>query len=442
MQRLPGYVPFGDPSSRDAAFRAAVDASRTKSLGSQNTRKAKVIRVTKSYADKWHSWITGPPEGAMYTCHYELIPAANKTNAANEGAWLPARHGDGTALDHLYPQASGFVTNAQPPPQVGGIIDISYVDPNLQCETVGGANVATVYESNSAQHDTARIKGVAPAGKTTENTKDNIKKVDCEEELVFDVSPRLSAIMENLTDEQRADPDVINASRNMANRQAIATYRRTGREGVITDQSEGPDNPNVSDQGAPIQPISCNKLYSISDLASPTQTIIGRTMGRLSGKVFPRFPLGTIEDVSARVTSRFGTRPIPKGLSARDGLPSVTKKEGHNGIDFACVVNTPIVSALPGVVAEVGYQPRGAGHYIYIKHPDYGNIWTLYAHLSRPPLLSKEDPVGYGTSVGLSGNSGRSTGPHLHFGVRVGRRGSYIDPEVFLKTKFKKTGDM
>ena len=120
----------------------------------------------------------------------------------------------------------------------------------------------------------------------------------------------------------------------------------------------------------------------------------------------------------------------------------MSKKEGHNGIDFACVVNTPIVSALPGVVAEVGYQPDGAGHYVYIRHAGYGNLWTLYAHLNYAAALRKSDPVGYGTSIGFSGNSGRSTGPHLHFGVRTGRHGGYIDPEVFLKTKFKKSGDV
>lgn len=90
-------------------------------------------------------------------------------------------------------------------------------------------------------------------------------------------------------------------------------------------------------------------------------------------------------------------------------------KYGHNGIDFAVPVGTPIKSVLPGVVERVKMDPGGYGLYIYVK--SIGGISCLYGHLSEA-RVSPGTVVDDGTLLGLSGNTGNSTGAHLHYETR------------------------
>jgi murein DD-endopeptidase MepM/ murein hydrolase activator NlpD len=98
----------------------------------------------------------------------------------------------------------------------------------------------------------------------------------------------------------------------------------------------------------------------------------------------------------------------------------------HEGIDFLADVGTPVVAAAGGVVQFAGFHPQ----YGFMIDVDHGNdLVTRYAHLSK--LFVKEgDVVLRGRRVALSGNTGRSTGPHLHFEVRF--RGAAQDPKRFL----------
>ena len=104
----------------------------------------------------------------------------------------------------------------------------------------------------------------------------------------------------------------------------------------------------------------------------------------------------------------------------------------HWGIDIAGAPGTPVVAAGDGVVAAVGWDPDGYGHYVVLAH---GGGWqTLYAHLlplgSSRPRLGLNDGVGRGDPVGGLGSSGASTGPHLHF--EMWRDGSRVDPTRIL----------
>jgi murein DD-endopeptidase MepM/ murein hydrolase activator NlpD len=98
----------------------------------------------------------------------------------------------------------------------------------------------------------------------------------------------------------------------------------------------------------------------------------------------------------------------------------------HEGIDFLADVGTPVVAAAGGVVQFAGFHPQ----YGFMIDIDHGNdLATRYAHLSK--LFVKEgDVVLRGRRVALSGNTGRSTGPHLHFEVRF--RGAAQNPARFL----------
>lgn len=89
----------------------------------------------------------------------------------------------------------------------------------------------------------------------------------------------------------------------------------------------------------------------------------------------------------------------------------------HAGIDISAPIGTEIYAAGPGVVSLVRNQSEGYGHWLEIKHGD-SKYSTRYAHLNAPPLVSVGQIVGHDTLLGYSGNSGRSTGPHLHFEIR------------------------
>jgi RHS repeat-associated protein len=107
----------------------------------------------------------------------------------------------------------------------------------------------------------------------------------------------------------------------------------------------------------------------------------------------------------------------------------------HQGLDIAVPNGTPVVAAERGVVTHAGWG-RGYGRYVEVTHADFG-IKTRYAHLSQiAPGIKPEVAVHRGQLLGLSGNTGKSTGPHLHFEVRVivpgDPRGIPVDPLPYL----------
>ena len=121
----------------------------------------------------------------------------------------------------------------------------------------------------------------------------------------------------------------------------------------------------------------------------------------------------------SRVTSEFGSRIDP-----------ITHKlKGHSGMDLAVPTGTPIRAALSGTVTVSKYNVGGYGYYVCIDHGS--GLSTLYGHCSK--LLARVgQTVEAGDIIALSGNTGRSTGPHLHFEVRV--NGERTDPRYYLPT--------
>jgi murein DD-endopeptidase MepM/ murein hydrolase activator NlpD len=102
----------------------------------------------------------------------------------------------------------------------------------------------------------------------------------------------------------------------------------------------------------------------------------------------------------------------------------------HKGIDIGYGYGKPILAAANGKVVEKKYEPLGFGHYIVIRH-NYGFL-TKYAHMNDV-YVSEGDVVTQGQVVGAMGNTGLSTGPHLHFEVRIGSQ--VVDPEKFLNVR-------
>lgn len=100
-------------------------------------------------------------------------------------------------------------------------------------------------------------------------------------------------------------------------------------------------------------------------------------------------------------------------------LHPITKRvRPHNGVDYAVPTGTPVIAPSDGVVEHVAFQAKGAGRYIKIRH---GHITTVYMHLSKP-LVKVGQSVRKGERIALSGNTGGSTGPHLHYEFHINGR--------------------
>lgn len=95
----------------------------------------------------------------------------------------------------------------------------------------------------------------------------------------------------------------------------------------------------------------------------------------------------------------------------------------HKGVDISLKEGDSVRAALPGIVGRIGYEPGGYGHFLILIHGD--GMETRYAHLSRVTTILGQR-VYAGQDIALGGNTGNSTGPHLHFEVR--RHGEAIDP--------------
>ena len=107
----------------------------------------------------------------------------------------------------------------------------------------------------------------------------------------------------------------------------------------------------------------------------------------------------------------------------------------HWGIDIAAPPGTPVLAAADGVVAAIGWDPDGYGHYIVLDHG--GGSQSLYAHLQSAAMGGYRMTLGMavrqGDAIGRLGSSGASTGPHLHF--EMWRDGTHVDPTQLLGTR-------
>jgi murein DD-endopeptidase MepM/ murein hydrolase activator NlpD len=125
----------------------------------------------------------------------------------------------------------------------------------------------------------------------------------------------------------------------------------------------------------------------------------------------------SILPVAGWVTSEFGRRTNPFG----------GRGEFHTALDIATKLGAPIQAPADGIVANVEKRPD-MGLMIQIEHGR--GIMTLYAHLFRS-AVSKGQVVKRGDVIGYVGNSGRSTGPHLHYAVSL--NGVYVNPRNYLR---------
>ncbi|MEF3046663.1 M23 family metallopeptidase [Pseudotabrizicola sp. L79] len=174
-----------------------------------------------------------------------------------------------------------------------------------------------------------------------------------------------------------------------------------------------------SGQGGPLTPLSLSTKGSVAhgDELRANAILSGLDRMNLYRLAAFKAPFAMPVKGAFRWTSGFGYRRDPKGAGTRM----------HEGTDMAGAYGLPIYATADGVVVHAGWD-SGYGRLVKIKH-EFG-IETRYAHMSAI-RVNVGDRVSRGDRIGDMGNSGRSTGTHLHYEIRIGGRA--VNPMTFIK---------
>jgi murein DD-endopeptidase MepM/ murein hydrolase activator NlpD len=189
--------------------------------------------------------------------------------------------------------------------------------------------------------------------------------------------------------------------------------------GLPTDRILEQVRRGYSGQGGPLMPLS---LAPPDEMPSPDELRANRILGQMDQLNLYRIaaekaPFAHPVRGAYRFTSGYGQRRDPKTGGRRM----------HRGVDFAAPLGTPLYATADGVVTKAGWN-SGYGRMVSIKH-DFG-IETRYAHMSKIRVKVGQK-VSRGDRIGDMGSSGRSTGVHLHYEVRVG--GKSVNPMIYIK---------
>jgi murein DD-endopeptidase MepM/ murein hydrolase activator NlpD len=148
----------------------------------------------------------------------------------------------------------------------------------------------------------------------------------------------------------------------------------------------------------------------------------------------PAQPSPLMWPMSGVVTQGFGASQI--AIEPAVTLAGITYPHFHTGVDIASTFGTPVQAAANGVVALAGAETDGFGHlvgygnYVVIAHG--GDMVTLYGHLEQV-LVHPGQPVHVGDPIGLEGSTGNSTGPHVHFELRI--HGTPTNPTSYVQPR-------
>ncbi|HEY9738228.1 MAG TPA: M23 family metallopeptidase [Trichocoleus sp.] len=200
------------------------------------------------------------------------------------------------------------------------------------------------------------------------------------------------------------------------------------RRGEETETSRATDETFGPSRGGPAIPVEAESLFEMAQRKMPTLTLqleadvkpaLEETLAEEADRE-AAFPSGLPLQGKAEVSSEFGLRRNPFGGSSY---------EMHQGLDFRGPIGRPVYATAEGTVVRA-IAGNGYGKHIVIDH-DYG-YETLYAHLSDFNIEAG-DKVQRGDLIGFLGNTGRSSGPHLHYGIY--RNGQPVNPRYYIKVE-------
>ena len=209
----------------------------------------------------------------------------------------------------------------------------------------------------------------------------------------------------------------FNQIRDVRRMQIGQEFKIPNRDGLLHKVEERDSLASLADEYG----SSFNAILDANSLTSETITT-GQAIfipGARMDDTELRLVLGElfIFPTSGRYTSGFGYRPDP----------FTGERRFHNGVDWANQPGTGIRASMAGTVVHVESQIGNYGKFVIIQHS--GGFQTLYAHLETI-LVHRGEYVSQGETIGRMGNTGRSTGPHLHFSII--RNGVFVDPLAYL----------
>lgn len=184
------------------------------------------------------------------------------------------------------------------------------------------------------------------------------------------------------------------------------------------------ETPSQMKKVAKTHGLSMNEIKT----ANPDKSLQGKEWVFIPSKVGIAYLLNdtyVIEDYRSLGKGRF-LWPVPHFYRVSSHFGPRGRKH-HDGIDIPAPRGTPIIAVDQGVVVYSDNGIRGYGNMILLAHGE--DVFTVYAH-NRKNLVSKGDKVVKGQVIGHVGNTGRSTGPHLHFEIRV--KNKVRNPAQFL----------
>lgn len=183
--------------------------------------------------------------------------------------------------------------------------------------------------------------------------------------------------------------------------------------------------PSVTDSLAQLLEAQEQDLVQRSYETAWSQAAVGVGMAMVDQKLPVGKPISGLELAwplaSFTITQPFG----PTSVLLEP--PFGPYRHFHTGVDISAPLGSPVMAAADGVIVAVGHSDVGYGNYVVIAHG--GGIATLYGHLLQTNV-NVGDKVVRGQLIGLEGSSGLSTGPHVHFEVRVNDQ--VIDPLPYL----------
>lgn len=169
------------------------------------------------------------------------------------------------------------------------------------------------------------------------------------------------------------------------------------------------DNSNLNEMFSSL--ISdCNSSFSTGEIGGSTGDMLQSLLMMMITKLF-----------GADASSLNIKADIPQGTPL-NGVLTQTSHDGHVALDFGVPVGTNVKTTMAGKVTYAGWNNEGYGNLVIVENGPYK---TYYAHLSEIPVKVGQT-VKEGDKIGLSGNTGNSTGPHLHYEIR--KNGVAINP--------------
>lgn len=202
----------------------------------------------------------------------------------------------------------------------------------------------------------------------------------------------------------------------MMERQTNSALNALQAAGIALPTAGG--NVNVPTAATPAQPVQYVPAPTTPNVSAPSAATAPPrcTPNNPAIAVNQKYPIGEPVTGTPRISSPFGDRIHPV-----TGI-----RTPHRGVDLAVPTGTNVFSPADGTVASV-WTDDTCGRGVRITHT--GGFETTYCHLSQQ-LVKSGDAVAAGCRIGQSGNTGRSTGPHLHYGIK--QNGTYINPNKFM----------